>query len=899
MSLVKTGAISPVLTPHGHLLLAPDADEHPLPVELQQRFVDAFALGAGHGLLHLGATEVGTVLPPALGWWRDFAAHYVTALCATLDATGIGLAAPDDQALDALMADAPPMRGAEYLTTQVLGALWSELDAALRSELDAAKCPLQEFLKSRHPAWNLVGRVVFNLAENRRDPEAPFAFLATYTARLSAHGKAQHLPLSKALTEFSDGKSQARLLALLKPVQAGAEHCDWLREMVDAGEIYHPLRWTPLDAWRFLTDVPKLEAAGILVRAPGSWQAGRPARPLVQASVGARPPSLLGKDALLDFSMEVTLDGERLGAAEIKALLQGTDGLQLLRGRWVEVDRKKLGRMLERFQGIEQAAAENGLPFAEAMRLMAGASLDDAVDPAAADWAQLVAGPWLAETLQGLRQPEGLARVSPGPALKTVLRPYQEHGVRWLYLLTRLGLGACLADDMGLGKTIQVLALLLVLQREQTDSRPSLLVVPASLMANWAAEAERFAPSLRLLIAHPSAMPADALRGLDAGRLAGVDLVITSYGSLLRLPALETIDWRLAVIDEAQAIKNPGTKQTRQVKKLKAGARIALTGTPVENRLSDLWSIFDFTHPGLLGSDKVFAKFAKRLAAAEHFGPLRSLVRPYILRRLKTDKRVISDLPDKTELKAWCHLSPAQAALYQRAVKELAAALADAEGNIDKISRKGVVLAFLMRFKQICNHPSQWLGDGAWSADDSGKFARLRELVEVIAAKQEKVLVFTQFRETTEPLAAFLGAIFGRDGLVLHGGTPVAKRRDLVKRFQEDELTPFFVLSLKAGGAGLNLTAASHVIHFDRWWNPAVENQATDRAFRIGQQKNVLVHKFVCRGTIEDRIDQLIESKQQLVKDVLEGGAELLLTEMSDRELLDLVKLDIHTSREE
>ncbi|MBI5751183.1 MAG: DEAD/DEAH box helicase, partial [Hydrogenophilales bacterium] len=351
---------------------------------------------------------------------------------------------------------------------------------------------------------------------------------------------------------------------------------------------------------------------------------------------------------------------------------------------------------------------------------------------------------------------------------------------------------------------------------------------------------------------------------------------------------------RLAVLDEAQAIKNPGSKQTRQVKKLKAGARIALTGTPVENRLSDLWSIFDFTHPGLLGSDKVFAKFAKRLAANEHFGPLRTLVRPYILRRMKTDKSVIADLPDKTELKAWCHLSTTQAALYQQAVKQLARALEDAEG----IGRKGVVLSFLMRFKQICNHPSQWLGDGAWNADDSGKFARLRELVEVIAAKQEKVLVFTQFRETTEPLAAFLGAIFGREGLVLHGGTPVAKRRELVKRFQEDELTPFFVLSLKAGGAGLNLTAASHVIHFDRWWNPAVENQATDRAFRIGQQRNVLVHKFVCRGTIEDRIDQLIESKQQLVKDVLEGGAELLLTEMSDRELLNLVKLDIHTAQE-
>jgi SNF2 family DNA or RNA helicase len=283
-----------------------------------------------------------------------------------------------------------------------------------------------------------------------------------------------------------------------------------------------------------------------------------------------------------------------------------------------------------------------------------------------------------------------------------------------------------------------------------------------------------------------------------------------------------------------------------------------------------------------------------RLARAEHFGPLRTVVRPYILRRMKTDKRVIADLPDKTELKAWCHLAPVQAALYQQAVKQLKLALEDAEG----IGRKGVVLSFLMRFKQICNHPSQWLGDGAWNADDSGKFARLRELVEVIAAKQEKVLVFTQFRETTDPLASFLGSIFGREGLVLHGGTPVAKRRALVKRFQEDELTPFFVLSLKAGGAGLNLTAASHVIHFDRWWNPAVENQATDRAFRIGQQKNVLVHKFVCRGTVEDRIDQLIESKQQLVKDVLDGSAELLLTEMSDRELLDLVKLDIHTAQE-
>jgi non-specific serine/threonine protein kinase len=270
-------------------------------------------------------------------------------------------------------------------------------------------------------------------------------------------------------------------------------------------------------------------------------------------------------------------------------------------------------------------------------------------------------------------------------------------------------------------------------------------------------------------------------------------------------------------------------------------------------------------------------------------------VRPYILRRLKTDKKVIADLPDKTEIKAFCQLSRRQAALYQEAVKELARQLAEVEG----IQRRGIVLAFLMRFKQICNHPSHWLGDGAWSEEDSGKWSRLSEIAEVVRSKQEKMLVFTQFREITAPLAAFLGSVFGAPGLVLHGETAVRKRQELVRRFQEDEAERFFVLSLKAGGSGLNLTAASHVVHFDRWWNPAVENQATDRAFRIGQTKNVLVHKFVCRGTVEEKIDQLMESKRQLAQDLLEGGAELLLTEMKDEELLRLVAIDLDKALEE
>ncbi|MFH1158291.1 MAG: DEAD/DEAH box helicase, partial [Pseudomonadota bacterium] len=312
------------------------------------------------------------------------------------------------------------------------------------------------------------------------------------------------------------------------------------------------------------------------------------------------------------------------------------------------------------------------------------------------------------------------------------------------------------------------------------------------------------------------------------------------------------------------------------------------------NRLSDLWSLFDFASPGLLGSAKEFDRFMKR--KDERGNPphavLRALTRPYILRRLKTDKSIISDLPDKTEMKTYCQLTKAQTALYEQAVEKLALDLKSSDG----IQRRGIILSYLMRFKQICNHPSQWVKDSGFAPQDSGKFLRLRDICEVIAEKQEKALVFTQFREMTEPLAAFLRGIFGREGLILHGETPVGKRPGMVAEFQRDEGPPFFVLSLKAGGIGLNLTAASHVIHFDRWWNPAVENQATDRAFRIGQKRNVLVHKFICRGTLEERIDEMIESKRALSGMVMEDAGGALLTEMSDKELLKLVALDIRSA---
>jgi len=360
------------------------------------------------------------------------------------------------------------------------------------------------------------------------------------------------------------------------------------------------------------------------------------------------------------------------------------------------------------------------------------------------------------------------------------------------------------------------------------------------------------------------------------------------------------------VLDEAQAIKNPGARQTRAVKALRSRLRLALTGTPVENRAGDLWSLFDFANPGLLGSAKDFGAYLKRAAASDGpgtgdearpspYAALRELVRPYILRRLKTDRAVIADLPEKTEMKAFCSLSKRQAALYQESVEALAREVASVAPG-DRMRRRGVVLASLLRLKQICNHPSQWLGDGAYDPDESGKFARLAEIAEVVASRQEKALVFTQFREMAEPLARFLARAFGRPGLVLTGETRVKERSELVQRFQEDEAVPFIVLSLKVGGTGLNLTAATHVIHFDRWWNPAVEDQATDRAFRIGQSRSVLVHKFVCRGTVEERIDAMLEEKQALSRDLLEGGSEVRLTELDDRELLRLVSLDLRSA---
>ncbi|MCU7933830.1 MAG: DEAD/DEAH box helicase [Candidatus Thiodiazotropha sp. (ex Dulcina madagascariensis)] len=853
-----------------------------------------FARSVGEGLFALAARKNGTDLTPSLQYWRNFAYKYLSERCLMAD-TDPRQPEPIDpftanEAMSLLLS-APPMQGAEYLSTQVLQETRSLLDNWVCEQIQASG-GLNTLLAKKAPQWHQVGRVCFHLAENKNDPDHPFAFMATYAPELSEQGRIRHQPLSRALQEYAGARNKKALIRLLSPVQRAAESSPVIKDLVDTGDIYHPLAWSPEEAYEFLKDAPQYEQCGVVVRLPDWWK--KRSRPRAGITIGEKKKNNFSADSLLDFKLHIALGDEPLSKAELGKLMAAGDGLVFMKGQWVEVDQQKLSEALAHWKTVEAETLNGGLSFAEGMRLLAGAPADlkdDSLEECRG-WSFVQPGKWLTSQLESLRSPDHMKTADPGKALKATLRPYQQAGVNWLWLLSELGLGACLADDMGLGKTIQVISLLLGLKKKHCD-KPSLLVLPASLLANWKTELERFAPSLHCLFLHGSQLNKKAMDAMANERTAlkHIDVVLTTYGTLMRQVWLQQQAWQLLVLDEAQAIKNPTARQSKTVKKLNAESRIALTGTPVENRLSDLWSLFDFLNPGLLGSAKRFKAFVKSLSEREsdQYAPLRNLVSPYILRRLKTDRSIISDLPEKTEVSAYCGLSKTQAAQYQQAVKQMANEIE----NLDGIKRRGLVLSYLLRFKQICNHPSQLLGDDEYDPKKSGKFQRLAELCEEIASRQEKLLVFTQFREMTTPLASFLMQQFCQPGLVLHGGTPIKQRQKRVEQFQDEKGPPFFILSLKAGGTGLNLTQASHVIHFDRWWNPAVENQATDRAFRIGQKKNVLVHKFVCQGTVEEKIDALINEKTALAHDLLEAGADTLLTEMDNKTLLNLVSLDI------
>ena len=632
-------------------------------------------------------------------------------------------------------------------------------------------------------------------------------------------------------------------------------------------------------AHRFLTgEAAALRQAGYTVMLPAWWGRGD-AKPRLAARAGAgafsTPGGILSLDTIVSFDWEAALGDQTMTLEELEELALAKAPLVRVRGQWVEANSAEIQSAIGFLRkGPRQST------FRDVIRTALGAGI-----PPGLDFGGVRASGRVAEMLEKL-DGKGFEELEQPEGFSGTLRPYQLRGYSWLAFLGQWGLGGCLADDMGLGKTIQVLA---HIQRDWPSSRrPALLVCPTSVMNNWQREAARFVPGLPVMVHHgPDRMRGERFRDA-AGEHA---MVVTSYGLAQRdAGLLAGIPWRGVVLDEAQNIKNPRTKQSEAARMLEADYRFALTGTPVENHLGDLWSIMEFLNPGFLGTQGQFkSNFLVPVQAEKDSGATQRLKRatgPFILRRLKTDRDIISDLPEKMEMKVFCPLTREQASLYASILKETEEALGSAAG----IKRKGVILGTLSRLKQVCNHPAQFLGDNSAIPNRSGKLARLTEMLEEVLEVGDRALVFSQFAVMGGMLQRHLQERFGCEVLFLHGGVPKGRRDQMVERFQGDGGPPIFVLSLKAGGTGLNLTSANHVFHFDRWWNPAVESQATDRAFRIGQRRNVQVHKLVCVGTLEEKIDQMIEGKRLVAEQVV-GTGEGWLTEMSNDDLRRVLAL--------
>jgi hypothetical protein len=676
-------------------------------------------------------------------------------------------------------------------------------------------------------------------------------------------------------------------------VAGGAEHLVTLHALLDQAEAHLGVVTPFLSSWlddrgggvsiddaaALLESVDLLDAGGVELLAPQRLTRRKVAS-RATVSTATNSSGLLGAPAILQW--QPVIDDAVVSEDALRRAAESSSSLIEIGGRWVQVDRAEARRALANL--AEHRARHAELSPLELLRLAAAFEDDEQEDTGD----NLVVGDdihgWATDLLAGLPD-DRLTDAEPPPAFAATLRPYQRRGLGWLQFLHRLGLGGCLADDMGLGKTPTTLAHLSGLPG------PHLVICPLSVVRNWEAEASRFTPLMRVMVHHGTGRASAEQFGM---RVAQHDLVITTYHTIVRdIAAVVATAWSIVVFDEAQAVKNADTATARAARRIPAGQRIALTGTPVENRLSELWSILHTVTPGLLGSAAQFKqRFSdpiERERSATATAALRRLTGPFLLRRTKADKSLVPDLPDKVEQLAWASLTREQATMYQQVVDQL---LRDAQQE-SGMRRRGLVLAALTRLKQICNHPAHALGDGSRLAGRSGKLARFDELVIDLVDAGQQALVFTQFREMGLLLQQHLHERFQLTTPFLHGGVTKRSRDRMVDDFQSGAATsPLLLVSLKAGGTGLNLTAASRVVHYDRWWNPAVEDQATDRAWRIGQKQSVFVHKLVCEGTVEERVDQLINDKRALADAVVGGAGEAWLSELSTDALRDLVRLD-------
>ncbi|MDR2779509.1 MAG: DEAD/DEAH box helicase, partial [Synergistaceae bacterium] len=716
----------------------------------EQNLLDDFARDKFSALFEFGFTPKNELYSPSLAYL-----HYISALFAESLSRDSDIeitrksSPPSEETKLGILRAVPYAIGIEFVGADWIDEVWRGLSAVFDGDMARGSYTAEEYLRGKNSAINVVGRVFFHLVENKNG-DSPFAFLSTYST--GSREKVSHLPLKNALLEYRE--EQDKLLALLSTVSKTAEASEFISGLVESGELFSPLRFDAEEAYTFLSEVPLYEECGVVCRIPNWWK--KQGRIRVSASVGERPPSVIGLDALLSFDPAICLGDDSISREEAEALLARTNGLSFIKGKWVEVDHDRLKAAIDAF---DRAAEMGNVTFAEAMRMQLNAG--GASGAGALPEVEITNGEWLTGVRNTLLEPLKIGDLRAGEDFRAKLRPYQQTGLNWLGQMKSLGFGALLADDMGLGKTVQILALLEYLRKN--EGAKTLLVIPSSLLSNWTNETARFAPRLKYTVIRSSRDE------LDTG---GADLFITTYGMAARLESLKKIQWDLIVLDEAQAVKNAGTKQARAVKALKSTSKIAMTGTPVENRLSDLWSIFDFLNKGLLGTAKEFGNFTKALKDdIKGYSRLRDIVSPFILRRLKTDKSIIADLPDKIEVKAFTELTKKQIVLYSALVKDIERGISETSG----IARKGLVLSSIMKFKQICNHPDQYLGQSAFDVSEGGKFEKLAQICETIAEKRERVLVFTQFREMVDPIAKYLEDIFGCKGLSMHGGTPVKK----------------------------------------------------------------------------------------------------------------------------
>lgn len=875
------------------LFLRDDARLELLPREAAPRLADAFARGVGEGLLDAFIHDLPLAAPPALEALREHARHvaaqWLKRARAGDAATAPCLPSPEEAA--AWLGALPPLEGAPLGAETLRDWMEEFLSAFIRRAHNEGKDPV-DWLSRLGEGWAQLGRLCFHLAENGNDTTGrqPFAFLATFVHRVGQDGKPRHMPLGLALRAYENDR--VSLLALLKPLREAAAESPFLAALTESGSIYRPLAWSAREAYDFLQCAPSLERAQIELRMVDLWKA-QPPRIQLEITADTRETAGEGTSlhlhSLLHFSAAVAMGAYHLSEEELRELMEGDEGLVRFRGEWVLIDREHLRRLMEEWQRAMRMHA-GGIPLLAGLRYLLGGrknALPGLPPVEGAEGAVSVRlGDRVAAALAEFGR-QGSALLLP-PALDTLLRDYQREGARFLLGVTEAGFGACLADDMGLGKTVQVIAWLSHLQAAGALREcGALIVAPASLLANWQEELARFAPQLNCLVLHPTALGERELSLLSADPrrlLASCHVALTTYGIATRSGALARLPLPALVLDEAQSIKNASSQRSSALRAFRAERRVALTGTPLENSARELWSLSDFLNPGLLGTPSEFASFLSSLGS--NYEPLRRLIRPFMLRRMKSDPGLAPELPAKTESVCYCFLTPEQATLYRREVETLQAVIHEP----DPSARLALVLPMLTRLKQICNHPAQYLGTGYYDPAASGKMTRLAHLARQIAQEGSSALVFTQYRSMMAPLHDLLTQVFGAPGLMLHGGTPLAERREAVRRFQTPGGPRFFILSLKAAGTGLTLTRATHVIHFDRWWNPAVENQASDRAYRIGQKRPVWIHPFVCRGTLEENIHRMLAGKRGLADDLLQQGFEKQLLSLTPEELLALVR---------